>query len=196
MPFTSIASSSGRRITLRVPGRGFGQWKLPRSSRLAQTQRPLPSQTRALSRVDLESGALLAVTLQSAVEGDTKTVHETLAQCGESICEVAAEANNETVGERLNPEGPAELVLDKGYHSNDTLVSIKRSGVRTYCSEPKRGRRNWKGKAEGGCAAPVVSKNWNSGSRSLTKSPLGSEKRRDGLPLSHFRKRPRQIDDD
>jgi transposase len=52
------------------------------------------------------------------------------------------------VSERVNPEGPAELVLDKGYHSNDALVSIKRSGVRTYCSEPQRGRRNWKGKAE------------------------------------------------
>jgi transposase len=98
--------------------------------------------------VDLESGALLAVTLQSAADGDTKTVHETLAQCGESICEVAAETNSETVGERVNPEGPAELVLDKGYHSNDAMVSIRRSGVRTYCSEPKRGRRNWKGKAE------------------------------------------------
>jgi transposase len=103
---------------------------------------------KAEHAVDLESGALLAVTLQSAADGDTKTVHETLAQCGEGICEVAAETNNEAVGERVNPEGPAELVLDKGYHSNDALVSIKRSGVRTYCSEPKRGRRNWKGKAE------------------------------------------------
>src|SRR6202020_930371 len=84
---------------------------------------------KAEHAVDLESGALLAVTLQSAADGDTKTVHETLAQCGESICEVAAETNNQTVGERVNPEGPAELVLDKGYHSNDALVSIKRSGV-------------------------------------------------------------------
>jgi hypothetical protein len=57
--------------------------------------------------VDLETGAVLAVTLQPATDGDTKTVHETLAQCGESICEVAAETNNEKVGERVNPEGPA-----------------------------------------------------------------------------------------
>jgi transposase len=103
---------------------------------------------KAEHAVDLESGALLAVTLQSAADGDTRTVHETLAQCGESICEVAAETNNETVGERVNPEGPSELVLDKGYHSNDVMIAIKRSGVRTYCSEPKRGRRKWKGKAE------------------------------------------------
>ena len=37
---------------------------------------------KAEHAVDLESGALLAVTLQSAADGDTKTVHETLAQCG------------------------------------------------------------------------------------------------------------------
>ena len=41
--------------------------------------------------VDLDTGALLAVTLLPATDGDTKTVPETLAQCGESICEVAAE---------------------------------------------------------------------------------------------------------
>src|ERR1700721_2292838 len=103
---------------------------------------------KAEHAVDLESGALLAVTLQSAADGDAKTVHETLAQCGESICEVAAETNNETVGERVNPEGPAELVLDKGYHSKDRLGRIKRGGVRTYCSEPQGGGRNRKGKGE------------------------------------------------
>jgi transposase len=103
---------------------------------------------KAEHAVDLETGALLAVTLLPATDGDTTTVHETLAQCGESICEVAAVTNSEEAGERVNPEGPAELVLDKGYHSNDALVSIRQSGVRTYCSEPKRGRRKWKGKAE------------------------------------------------
>jgi hypothetical protein len=50
--------------------------------------------------------------------------------------------------ERLNPEGPAELVLDKGYHSNYVLVILKEVGVRSYCSEPDRGRRRWKGKKE------------------------------------------------
>ena len=48
----------------------------------------------------------------------------------------------------MNPEGPAELVLDKGYHSNDVLVILKDVEVRSYCSEPDRGRRNWKGKQE------------------------------------------------
>jgi transposase len=103
---------------------------------------------KAEHAVDLETGALLAVTVQGAADGDTKTVHETLAQCGENISEVATEINNEAAGERVNPEGPAEAVFDKGYHSNDVMTAMKQSGVRTYCSEPNRGRRNWKGKPE------------------------------------------------
>jgi transposase len=101
---------------------------------------------KAEHAVDLETGAVIAVTLQTATAGDTKTVCETLAQCGQHVREVAAEMEDKA--ERLNPEGPAELVLDKGYHSNDVLVILKEVGVRSYCSEPGRGRRNWKGKKE------------------------------------------------
>jgi transposase len=100
---------------------------------------------KAEHAVDLETSAVLAVTLQPATAGDTSTLHETLAQCGEHIREVAA-ANNEA--EQLNPEGPAELVLDKGYHSSDVLVVLKEVEVRSYCSEPDRGRRNGTGKEE------------------------------------------------
>jgi transposase len=102
---------------------------------------------KAEHAVDLETGALLAVTLQPATAGDTNTVHETLAQCGEHIREVAADSEEEGT-EQLNPEGPAELVLDKGYHSNDSLLLLKEVAVRSYCSEPDRGRRNWIGKQE------------------------------------------------
>ena len=98
---------------------------------------------KAEHAVDLETGALLAVTLQPAAAGDTNTLHETLAQCGEHIREVAG---GDAGPEQLNPEGPAELVLDKGYHSNDSLVILKEAEVRSYCSEPDRGRRNWIGK--------------------------------------------------
>jgi transposase len=99
---------------------------------------------KAEHAVDLETSAVLAVTLQPATAGDTNTVHETLAQCGEHIRDVAA--NHEA--EQLNPEGPAALVLDKGYHSSDVLVVLKEVEVRSYCSEPDRGRRNWIGKEE------------------------------------------------
>ena len=40
----------------------------------------------------------------------------------------------------------AELVTDKGYHSNGTMVDLKEFEIRSYVSEPKRGRRNWIGK--------------------------------------------------
>jgi len=103
---------------------------------------------KAEHAVDLETGALVAVSLQPATDGDTRTVYETLCQAGQNICEAAAEVNNEQGGELVNPEGPAETVLDKGYHSNEVLRTLKQWGVRTYCSEPERGRRNWKNKEE------------------------------------------------
>jgi len=37
-------------------------------------------------------------------------------------------------------------VLDKGYHSNEVLAELVDWKVRTYCSEPERGRRCWEGK--------------------------------------------------
>ena len=37
--------------------------------------------------------------------------------------------------------------LDKGYHSNETMVGFAAIGVRSYVSEPDRGRRHWKGQA-------------------------------------------------
>jgi transposase len=49
---------------------------------------------------------------------------------------------------QVNAEGLAELVVDKGYHSNDVLAILQDVEVRSYCSEPDRGRRNWKGKQE------------------------------------------------
>ena len=100
---------------------------------------------KAEHAVDLETGAVVAVTLQPATDGDTRTVYETVCQAGENICEAARSASEETA---VNAEGPAEIVLDKGYHSNDVLRTLKQWGVRAYCSEPERGRRNWKNKGE------------------------------------------------
>ena len=35
----------------------------------------------------------------------------------------------------------------QGYHSNETMVGFAAIGVRSYVSEPDRGRRHWKGQA-------------------------------------------------
>jgi transposase len=88
---------------------------------------------KAEHAVDLESGAVVAVTLQSADLGDTTTVHETLKQ---------AQANAELINER----GVEEAVLDKGYHSSEVLIDLHQGGVRSYIPEPDRGKRNWDGK--------------------------------------------------
>jgi transposase len=92
--------------------------------------------------VDFSSGAVVAVTVQPADAGDTATVGETVCEAGEQIATVAGTKPDE----RVNPEGPKEVVLDKGYHSNEVLAELADWKVRTYCSEPERGRRCWEGK--------------------------------------------------
>ena len=103
---------------------------------------------KAEHAVDLETGAVVAVTVAVGDAGDTATICETLSQAGEHIAEVACTTNNEEVGERVHPEGPREAVGDKGYHSNDTLQALREAEVRTYISEPDRGPRCWKDKPE------------------------------------------------
>jgi transposase len=98
--------------------------------------------------VDLETGAVVAVTVATGDAGDTETMLETLPQAGENIADVACATNNEQAGERVHPEGPVAAVADKGYHSNDTLTALQEAEVRTYISEPDRGRRRWQGKPE------------------------------------------------
>ncbi len=92
---------------------------------------------KAEQAVDLETGAVVAVTVQDAHEGDTTTSIETLIEAAEQI---------ETV--MPDSDGPEEVVADKGYHSNQVMVDLEAVGVRSYISEPARGRRNWKDNPE------------------------------------------------
>ena len=91
---------------------------------------------KAEQAVDLETGAIVGVTVQDADAGDTTTMIETLITAAEQVAAVLpAEA------------GLAEVVADKGYHSNETMVAFAELDIRSYVSEPDRGRRTWKGKA-------------------------------------------------
>jgi transposase len=87
---------------------------------------------KAEHAVDLETGAIVGVTVQDASDGDTETSIETLIDAAEQI-------------EAVRPEGDGlhEVVGDKGYHSNQMLIDLEAVGVRSYISEPDRGRRNW-----------------------------------------------------
>ena len=84
--------------------------------------------------VDLETGAIVGVTVQDASAGDTTTMVETLITAAEQV-------------EAVGAAGITEVVGDKGYHSNETMEAFVDLGVRSYVSEPDRGRRNWEGKA-------------------------------------------------
>ena len=89
---------------------------------------------KAEHAIDLESGALVAVTLQDADQGDTTTIVETAIAAAEQV-EAAPAAPDE--------EGLHEIVADKGDHSNETMVDLAAVGLRSYISEPARGRRDW-----------------------------------------------------
>jgi transposase len=95
--------------------------------------------------VDMETGAVVAVTVQPANAGDTQTLSETLAQASEHITLIAEAIQEETGAAVVEPEGPAELVTDKGYHSREVVKDLTEAEIRTYISEPERGRQRWEG---------------------------------------------------
>src|SRR5207245_10050514 len=77
---------------------------------------------KAEHAVDLETGAVVAVTVAAGDAGDTATILETLPQAGEPIAEVACATNDEKVGERVHPEGPAEAGGRKGYQQKGKVT--------------------------------------------------------------------------
>jgi transposase len=79
----------------------------------------------------------------TADEGDTATIQETVAEAGERITAVVADTDNGELVKQVNAEGPREVVTDKGYHSRAVVSELTEWGVRTYCSEPNRGRQWW-----------------------------------------------------
>jgi transposase len=104
---------------------------------------------KAEHAVDLDTGAVVAFTLQAADLGDTTTIGETLADAGLAVADlVEREAELHPEEEpKVNVDGIEELVADKGYHSGATLEQVKELEVRTYIPEKKQaGKRHWKGK--------------------------------------------------
>jgi transposase len=89
---------------------------------------------KAEHAVDLSSGAVLAVTVQPANEGDTTTIQRTLAEAQAATVSVVTE------------RGIEEVVADKGYHSGEVLKQLHQQGMRSYVPEPDRGQRHWVGK--------------------------------------------------
>ena len=93
--------------------------------------------------VDLETGALLGVSLHEASQGDTETVVKSVEAAFAQVS-VAIESTGAALPEGLFEE----VVTDKGYHSNQSCQELQELGMRTYLSEPQRGRRRWEGNSE------------------------------------------------
>jgi transposase len=90
---------------------------------------------KAEHAVDLDTGAIVAVTLQGADQGDTTTIVDTI---------IAATTQVEAAQIDMDaPQSLDEVIGDKGYHSNQTMVDLEAVGLRSYIAEPDRGRRAW-----------------------------------------------------
>jgi transposase len=91
---------------------------------------------KAEHAVDLETGAIVGITVQGADQGDTTTIEHTLPEAAEQLEAVAA----------VTDEAVAvieEVVADKGYHSKRTMLDLHTLEIRTYISEPDRGPQSW-----------------------------------------------------
>jgi transposase len=83
--------------------------------------------------VDLNSGALVAVTLQAADQGGTTTVVQTLNEARANV-------------EFLSESDVRDVVADKDYHTGAVLAAMNDSTLRPVIAEPVRGRRKWSGR--------------------------------------------------
>ena len=90
---------------------------------------------KAEHAVDLDTGAIVAVTLQGADQGDTTTIVDTASAAVQQLADAQAGV--------AEPQSLDEIVADKGYHSNLTMVDLAAGGIRSYVAEPDRGRRDW-----------------------------------------------------
>ena len=102
--------------------------------------------------VDMETGAVVGVTLHGGTTGDTKSLDATLEMAATNLGEVRENLEAERDDDEEEPGVPVvaeqieDIVADKGYHSSDTLCGLEESEIRSYIAEPKRDRRKWKGK--------------------------------------------------
>ena len=90
--------------------------------------------------VDMDSGAVVAVTLHGGAEGDTSTIDKTLDAADENLKKAREKGDKSQTRESLE-----EAVGDKGYHSKRVMLDLAEAGRRSYISEPVRLRQHWDG---------------------------------------------------
>jgi transposase len=101
---------------------------------------------KAEQAVDLDTGAIVAITTHGGATGDTTSMEKTLPEAGYAIAHQIATKTAQ--GQyKVHARGLREVVTDKGYHSAPGLVKLAAAGVRSYIPE-KQQQRNWAGKAD------------------------------------------------
>jgi hypothetical protein len=87
--------------------------------------------------VDLDTGAIVAAEIHPADQGDTTTLEGTLEAAAEGL---------DAAGVAPDPDAPADLVTDKGYHSRPVLKDLDGGPWRSRIAEPKaKGVQRWRG---------------------------------------------------
>ena len=125
---------------------------------------------KAEHAVDLETGAVVAVTLQPADRGDTSSLEQTIQQVDANVMAVMTD---DAACDALSEQVLREVVADKGYHSNEVLTTQRGRDIRTYISEPDRGRRNWKGATQEETAEKLESRDATYGNRRRIRGARG-----------------------
>jgi transposase len=134
---------------------------------------------KAEHAVDLETGAVVGVTVQPADRGDTRSIDVTIEETAEAL---EAAQQDEDAAKKMSESLMAEVVGDRGYHSGAVLEARAAQGIRTYISEPKRGRRRWKDK-KGQRDATYANRRRISGERGKKLARLRAE--RAERPFAH-----------
>ena len=102
--------------------------------------------------VDLDTGAVVAVTVQSADLGDTTTMDLTLDSAEDNLFAIKDAIDEQRAAEPKSPGRPPKreliqhVIADKGYHSATICEWLKGVDIQPVISEPKTGRRKWRGK--------------------------------------------------
>ena len=99
---------------------------------------------KAEQAVDLDTGAIVAISTHGGATGDTTSIETTLPEAGLAIAN-QIDTPTESGQYKVHEQGLQEIVTDKGYHSNTSLQAMVEAGVRSYVPAPKQ-QRNWSGK--------------------------------------------------
>jgi len=93
--------------------------------------------------VDMDTGAVVAMTLQDATAGDTATLEGTLEAAEKNLDDARKHAGDDS----KRTHDPEEVVADKGYHSKAVMLAMAWLGLRSYIAEPRRGGQQWEDQA-------------------------------------------------